>query len=51
MNLVLTRADYPPIVIGPEQRAADIDGLDALVGGDPLAILRRGGPGPMAIEP
>ena len=36
MNLVLLRGGYPPVVIGPEQRPAYIEGLIALtVGGDP----------------
>jgi Fic family protein len=30
MNLVLMRAGYPPVVIGPEHRAAYIDALQAL---------------------
>jgi len=30
MNLVLIRAGYPPVVIGPEHRAAYIDALQAL---------------------
>ncbi len=37
MNLVLIKGGYPPVVIGPEQRPAYIDGLNALtVGPDPL---------------
>jgi Fic family protein len=36
MNLLLLRAGYPPLVIGPEHRAAYIDALQALqLGGDP----------------
>ena len=35
MNLLLIRAGYPPIVIGPEHRVAYIDALEALqLGGD-----------------
>src|SRR5205807_6009541 len=30
MNLLLLRAGYPPVVIGPEHRAAYIDALQAL---------------------
>jgi len=30
MNLLLIRAGYPPLVIGPEHRAAYIDALQAL---------------------
>ena len=30
MNLLLIQAGYPPVVIGPEQRAADIDALQAM---------------------
>ena len=34
MNLVLLKAGYPPVVIGPEERLAYVDGLQALqVGG------------------
>ncbi len=34
MNLVLMKGGYPPVVVGPEQRPAYIDGLNALtVGG------------------
>ena len=37
MNLVLLKGGYPPVVIGPEQRANYIDGLHALnQTGDPL---------------
>src|SRR5205085_354149 len=38
MNLLLMRAGYPPVVIGPEHRAAYIDALQAL--------QLRGDPGP-----
>ncbi len=38
MNMVLLRAGYPPVVIGPEQRPAYIEGLDAIsTGADPRA--------------
>lgn len=30
MNLLLMRAGYPPVVVGPEHRAAHIDGLQAM---------------------
>ncbi len=41
MNLVLLRAGYPPVVIGPEHRAAYIEGLTLLTaGGDPGAYRR-----------
>ncbi len=36
MNLVLLKGGYPPVVIGPEQRSAYIESLQALqVGKDP----------------
>jgi len=36
MNLLLLKAGYPPVVIGPEQRVEYIDGLQSLqLGGDP----------------
>ncbi|HJS88278.1 MAG TPA: hypothetical protein VJ779_22745 [Acetobacteraceae bacterium] len=36
MNLMLFKGGYPPVVVGPEQRAAYIDSLQALqLGGDP----------------
>jgi len=41
MNLVLMRAGYPPVVIGPEHRAAYIDALQALqLRGDPEPYQR-----------
>lgn len=45
MNLVLLKAGYPPVVIGPAERVAYVDGLQALqVGGDarPYAAFMRG---------
>ena len=41
MNLVLLKGGYPPVVIGPEQRLAYIEGLQASqVGGDPEPYRR-----------
>ena len=41
MNLVLLKAGYPPVVIGPEHRVAYIDGLQALqLDGDPMPYQR-----------
>ena len=41
MNLVLMRAGFPPVVIGPEHRAAYIDALQALqLRGDPQPYQR-----------
>jgi len=37
MNLLLIRAGYPPVVIGPEQRVANLDVLEARQLGGPAA--------------
>jgi Fic family protein len=41
MNLLLMQAGYPPVVIGPEQRAAYIDALQALQLGHDEQPYRR----------
>ena len=34
MNLVLLRGNYPPVLIGPDERAAYLDGIEKRSEGD-----------------